>query len=100
MPAEPKGEIMIYINAYTVQRCYGGPEEGGWWFDTGEPIESLELPDDATDNQIDAAKADLRGRHGWESPHSRYSVLGGLDFEIYVESHPAEIFPATWPHYE
>lgn len=23
---------------YAVDRAYGGPEEGGWWFDTGELV--------------------------------------------------------------
>lgn len=22
-----------YLSLYTVNRCYGGPEEGGWWYD-------------------------------------------------------------------
>ena len=35
---------MLYINAYIVSRCYGGPEEGGWWFDSGEPIASIPIP--------------------------------------------------------
>lgn len=25
-----------YLNEYIRNRSYGGPEEGGWWFDTGE----------------------------------------------------------------
>jgi len=28
---------MLYVNAYRVSRAYGGPEEGGWWYDVGEP---------------------------------------------------------------
>jgi len=23
---------------YEVDRCYGGPEEGGWWYDSGELV--------------------------------------------------------------
>ena len=30
---------MKYVVAfYAVDRAYGGPEEGGWWFDTGELV--------------------------------------------------------------
>ena len=25
------------VAIFFVDRAYGGPEEGGWWFDTGEP---------------------------------------------------------------
>lgn len=34
---------LIYVNAYLVQRCYGGPEEGGWWFDSGTPLAAVPL---------------------------------------------------------
>ncbi len=30
----------VYINAYAVTRHYGGPEEGGWHYDAGHPVES------------------------------------------------------------
>lgn len=22
-----------WVNVYYIERCYGGPEEGGWWYD-------------------------------------------------------------------
>lgn len=25
---------MSYLNVYIIGRTYGGPEEGGWWYDT------------------------------------------------------------------
>jgi hypothetical protein len=34
---------MIYVNAYRVSRAYGGPEEGGWWYDVGEPMASVPI---------------------------------------------------------
>jgi hypothetical protein len=35
---------MLYLNAYLVSRVYGGPEEGGWWYDAGEPIACIPIP--------------------------------------------------------
>ena len=32
-----------YINAYIVTRHYGGPEEGGWWYNRGEPVASVPI---------------------------------------------------------
>lgn len=32
---------IMYVNIYSVGRAYGGPEEGGWWFDTGVPIGAI-----------------------------------------------------------
>lgn len=31
----------MYVNTYKVGRDYGGPEEGGWWFDVWTPIASV-----------------------------------------------------------
>lgn len=33
----------FYINAYAVTRHYGGPEEGGWWYNAGEPLASVPI---------------------------------------------------------
>jgi len=27
-----------YVNVYSIDRLFGGPEEGGWWYDTGTPV--------------------------------------------------------------
>jgi hypothetical protein len=36
---EPQPEPKVFIVAvYLVDRAYGGPEEGGWWYDCGELI--------------------------------------------------------------
>lgn len=38
---KPGTEVLMYVNAYEVSRCYGGPEEGGWWYNHLEPIASM-----------------------------------------------------------
>ena len=30
-----------YVNVYSMTRHYGGPEEGGWWYNAGEPLASV-----------------------------------------------------------
>lgn len=30
-----KIEELYYVNKYEIGRAYGGPEEGGWWYDYG-----------------------------------------------------------------
>ncbi len=32
---------LLHLNLYVVTRHYGGSEEGGWWYDTGEPLASI-----------------------------------------------------------
>lgn len=36
-------EQVLYVNVYRVTRHYGGPEEGGWWYDAGEPLASVPI---------------------------------------------------------
>ena len=31
----PKPEGPFHLNEYLTNRAFGGPEEGGWWYDTG-----------------------------------------------------------------
>ena len=95
--AKALAEGMVYVNTYTVERVYGGPEEGGWWYDAGSPVESVRAPlADAERVQVEreAANADLAG------VRSRYSVIGGPDVMALVEGHFARPWPSRRPHYE
>ena len=83
-----KNSRVKYVNAYVLGREYGGPEEGGWWYDTGEPVASTPLPYDATDDTVDAVKKNLQ------------DLLGQDDLSIYVEDHYGEYFPKVRPHFE
>lgn len=100
------GSKLVYVNAYSVGRCYGGPEEGGWWFDAGTPLASVPVsadgPEEKIEAEIEAVKADLSARLGWplEPAQGRYSAIGEDDFEIYIEEAFASPFPAERPHYE
>ena len=29
----------LFVNVYKAERCYGGSEEGGWWYTSYSPIE-------------------------------------------------------------
>lgn len=33
-------KTILYLNVYETDRSYGGPEEGGWWYNTGNPLGS------------------------------------------------------------
>ena len=39
----PGSEVIMYLNAYSVTRRYGGPEEGGWYYNHREPIASIPI---------------------------------------------------------
>lgn len=85
----------FYVNVYEVSRCYGGPEEGGWWFDTGEPVDSTLYTDYSA--ALDAMEA---LRDSYPDTGRSSSVLGGEDYRVTVERHPAASYPTERPHYE
>jgi hypothetical protein len=31
------------LTVYEVERCYGGAEEGGWWYDAGTPVKNTTI---------------------------------------------------------
>lgn len=33
--------MSYYVTCYDIDRCYGGPEEGGWWYDNTNPCTEL-----------------------------------------------------------
>lgn len=106
-----------YCNIYLTDRAPGGPEEGGWWYDCGQP----ELPD-----TISPARRELIERIGAEEGFERKELAEALRdllqpaideangerlsdissvnsegcYVIEVETHPARAYPATRPQYE
>lgn len=88
--------MTVYVNQYTVSRHYGGPEEGGWWYDTGQFVESWPC---ATEELAFALMQQLATT---VEPNrcTRYSVLGGADTVFYVEDEPGADWPEEVPHYE
>jgi hypothetical protein len=84
-----------YVNVYEVSRHYGGPEEGGWWYDAGEPIASIPC-----DTQAEADKVKQAYRDRYPGTTNRYSVLGGTDYVVTIEDEFATAWPTERPHYE
>lgn len=111
--------IVKYANAYLTDRLYGGPEEGGWWYDCGEPVMSLpficdeseETTEDGTVFHFDNNARNLAREQvynlckiagQWVPEFERLVQkdwsLG--DFAIYIEDKPGEYFPQERPIYE
>lgn len=92
---------IAYVNVYAVGRQYGGPEEGGWWYDTGEPVECHRIAA-ATEEGLRSLCDEVATRLEADYPRTgrRSSVLGGEDYGVYVEAHEARAFPDERPYYE
>lgn len=88
-----------YVNAYEVNRYCGGPEEGGWWYDAGYVLGSIQVR-----TKADALKAyvglsaifDLQ----YDNNYGRYSAVNESDLSIYIEDEPAKEWPEVTPRYE
>ena len=42
----------MFVTIYNVEQCYGGPEEGGWWYDWWTPCESFEVANREAADQL------------------------------------------------
>ena len=92
------------FTVYAVDRLYGGPEEGGWWYNWYTPLSTFPIP--RTLRKVrNAAKL-----QGWRDLIvSRFSHLawgnishstGGLEIEGRLEEYPRQDATRYRPHYE
>jgi len=100
-------EKFSYINVYLADRAYGGPEEGGWYYDYGIPVESRRVlsPAEGEVNPYSEYQEEL------EFMESRYyrlnqnrpevhSVLSEGRYVVTIEDEFARAYPYKCPHYE
>jgi hypothetical protein len=52
--------MTVYLNTYEVWQAYGGPEEGGWWYDCGSPVQSVLISRDSFDEWLEATPFEER----------------------------------------
>jgi hypothetical protein len=84
----------IYVNVYDADRAYGGPEEGGWYFDVRTPVESHTV-----DSREEAEELRESLREQYPDTGKRSSVLGGEDYDIVIEYEAPQQFPSERPVY-
>ena len=96
----PKPEGPFHLNEYLTNRAYGGPEEGGWWYDTGAFVAchgTYPTVDDAAAARDAMAPAIAERRVGCQPPDSVLCI--GWP-ELRIEPHEGADFPHTRPRYE
>lgn len=102
-----------YLNEYVITREFGGPEEGGWYYDAGEFIGShgdyarREVAERARDRRMDALGGEIAAstigqsvEMGVSGGEILASAVGQSVRTIYIEKEPGRDFPAERPHYE
>lgn len=89
-----------YLNEYELNKRYGGPEEGGWWYDTGRFIRLIGIY--SSENHARDIKEDLKGYLAYQR-EGRYppsSMLCDGWPDLLIEDHPGEDFPKEPQQYE
>jgi hypothetical protein len=94
------GKTIRFMTLCAVSQRYGGPEEGGWWFDDYRPLVTWKLRRPVTENHFDTLTKYLWRKAGWRNKHNRTSVNGGEDAVILGEARLHERGNRPRPHYE
>jgi hypothetical protein len=97
-----------FIHKHEVSLAYGGPEEGGWWYDTGDPVDDW-VPEGPFMNEDDAharcrelneqehVRAEKEEEYNYTSVLSYRSTHYGYSVEETTIMRP---YPEMRPHYE
>jgi len=89
----------VHVNVYEIDRLYGGPEEGGWYYNTGRPVESVRVKNCM--KEVERVRQSLEAKY--PTTGTVYSVLASKRkdvFEVMVEDGFGEEWPKERPHYE
>jgi hypothetical protein len=89
-------DVLGFVNVYSVTRHYGGPEEGGWYYNWYTCLESFPC---RYKNQHEVVEY-LESEHGMKRFGNIYSVLGGKEIYITWEESPKESESTERPYYE
>ena len=104
---------LLFVGVYLTDRAYGGPEEGGWWYDCGELVTDtnwyteykIPLPTTFTDRALAlkfAREVDALLKAGPNvGRRDKNSVLSQGVYETQVTEGRLPLhFPTERPHYE
>lgn len=97
------------VAIFLVDRAYGGPEEGGWYYDCGEPTMDVELADDMHFPHIFKSRAEasehakkvneLLEPENKDRPSIDSVLSRGRYFAKVCDGYPKP-YPETRPRYE
>ena len=90
-----------YVGIYETWQGYGGPEEGGWWYDCGRPVEGRRV----SRWFIKIYQWWLERKITQEDPRYHFVVGGdtptyyGSKYEVQVHASGPTSYPEVRPHY-
>lgn len=90
----------VYVSVYEVSRCYGGPEEGGWWYNwleyTGRSLCRRVKKAARVAEALRAELLDDQPRFGIYSAAN----YGEAEYRVIIEDRPGECASTEAPRYE
>ena len=91
----------IYVNVYETDRVYGGPQEGGWYYDAGSPVKSMPVPRARAKRLLARVRERLEAINREDGRRPGWSVLSRGDYlHAWIENHPGREYPEHRPTYE
>lgn len=87
---------MKFVNAYEVDRRYGGQEEGGWYYNHLTCVETYPTREENAEKVVEF----LKEEHKNKAYGDIYSVLGGREIHVFIEDRPAASETREKPYYE
>lgn len=100
------GDQPYCLSVFLCDRAYGGPEEGGWWYSTGEPTSVAGVPTRrwfATEDEAHQAEVELQRYLDDDINADRPDIDSVLSEGIYramVTIGEPTAYPAERPRYE
>ena len=96
---------MYTVALYLMELNYGGPEEGGWWYEEGELVKTLRTFEDEEAAVGYCARLSSRLRSRLVGPNAgRPSISSvasdGEYWAMMFEGEAPKYFPEETPHYE
>jgi hypothetical protein len=101
-----QGDLMTYlVGVYDCAQQFGGPEEGGWWYDSGDLVRVVGVYHSHDKAMDHCCKLNQRLRSRVFGPnkgkHEYTSVVSEGEVSAMVwENRAPEHFPNRRPHYE
>lgn len=93
---------MTYVLAiYEIDRAYGGPEEGGWWYDTGELVRVIATTRSEARAHAAARRANslIERLQVRKTPVCSVNYEGGRHRALVEIDKPTPFFPQERPTY-
>jgi hypothetical protein len=101
IPGNEKPYVFIGVSAMTVglvDRLFGGPEEGGWWYDTFMPLRTFYVPTKQLPELKRRLEKVVKHMNVIEGRRPISSVLS--DGYYVLLNGMVEAYPIERPHYE